>query len=232
MFTRPDREVDRVFLHCSASDNPEHDRVDVIRKWHVEGNGWDDIGYHYFIRRDGTLETGRPLERTPAAQGGNNSATLAVCLHGLSGARFTKGQYRTLVELAETIDDAYSGMVSFHGHCEVSSKSCPVFPYRSVLGLDEHGAMAFRPTDSPAFADTEAGEEDAQGSLPTLRVTSKDARVRMLQHLLSEAGHPLEEDGLFGQATLAAVRRFQRERGLRPDGIVGPRTWSALTVPA
>ena len=50
-----------------------------------------------------------------------------------------------------------------------------------------------------------------------------------MQHLLSEAGHPLEEDGLFGQATLAAVKRFQHRHGLRPDGIVGPRTWSALT---
>ena len=50
-----------------------------------------------------------------------------------------------------------------------------------------------------------------------------------MQHLLSEAGHPLEEDGLFGQATLAAVKGFQRRHGLRPDGIVGPRTWSALT---
>ena len=53
--------------------------------------------------------------------------------------------------------------------------------------------------------------------------------IDTVQHLLSEAGHPLEEDGLFGQATLEAVRAFQRQHGLRPDGIVGPRTWSALT---
>ena len=82
MFTRPEREVDRVFLHCSASDSPEHDGVDVIRRWHIDDNGWDDVGYHYFIRRDGTLESGRPLEKTPAAQAGSNAATIAVCLHG------------------------------------------------------------------------------------------------------------------------------------------------------
>jgi len=234
VFTRPEREVDRVFLHCSASDNPEHDSIDVVRRWHVDGNGWDDVGYHYFIRRDGTLEAGRPLEKTPAAQAGNNAATIAICLHGLTRERFTKAQYRTLIDLATAMDLACAGMLSFHGHCEVSSKSCPVFPYRAVLGLDSHGAMAFHPTDSPGFADAPDAAHDATSSPPTsspptLRITSKHPQVMTVQHLLSEAGHPLEEDGLFGQATLEAVRAFQRQHGLRPDGIVGPRTWSALT---
>ena len=235
MFTRPEREVDRVFLHCSASDSPEHDSIDVVRRWHVDGNGWGDVGYHYFIRRDGTLETGRPLEKNPAAQAGNNAATIAICLHGLTRERFTKAQYRTLIDLATAMDDACAGMLSFHGHCEVSSKSCPVFPYRAVLGLDSHGAMAFHPTDSPGFADAALATGDATSSPsspsppPTLRVTSNHPEVATMQHLLSEAGHPLEEDGLFGQATLEAVKRFQHRHGLRPDGIVGPRTWSALT---
>ena len=71
---------DALARYCSASDSPEHDSIDVVRRWHVDGNGWDDVGYHYFIRRDGTLETGRPLERTPAAQAGNNAATIAICV--------------------------------------------------------------------------------------------------------------------------------------------------------
>ena len=216
---------------ASASDNPEHDRIDVVRRWHVDGNGWNDVGYHYFIRRDGTLEPGRPLEKTPAAQARNNAATIAICLHGLTRERFTKAQYRTLIGLASAMDDACAGMLSFHGHCEVSSKSCPVFPYRAVLGLDSHGAMAFHPTDSPDFADAPLATDnrDPTSSPPTLRITSKHPQLQTMQHLLSEADYPLEEDGLFGQATLEAVKGFQRRHGLRPDGIVGPRTWSALT---
>ena len=228
LFTRPEREVDRVFLHCSASDNPEHDRIDVVRGWHVDGKGWADVGYHYFIRRDGTLEVGRTLERTPAGQAGHNTATIAICLHGLTQERFTKAQYRTLIDLARAMDDACAGMLSFHGHCEVSSKSCPVFPYRAVLGLDSHGAMTFHPTDSPGFADTPLATDDAPSSPPVLRITSKHPEVITMQHLLSEAGYPLEEDSLFGQATLEAVKGFQRRHGLQADGIVGPRTWSAL----
>ena len=147
-FAKPQRPVDRVFLHCSASDNPDHDDIATIRAWHVDGNGWSDVGYHYFIRGDGTLEEGRPLERIPAAQAGHNAGALAICLHGLAAEGFTAAQYRTLIGLARDIDEACEG-VTFHGHCEVAAKSCPVFPYAAVLGLDADGRMVRPPTAEP-----------------------------------------------------------------------------------
>ena len=52
-FIKPKRPVNSVFLHCSASDNPAHDNIATIRKWHVEANKWADVGYHYFISPDG-----------------------------------------------------------------------------------------------------------------------------------------------------------------------------------
>ena len=151
-FTRPARHVDRVFLHCSASDNPDHDDIATIRSWHVDERGWSDVGYHYFIRGDGALQEGRPLQRTPAAQAGHNAGTVAICLHGLAEENFTDDQFRTLTALAREIDEAYAGRVTFHGHCEVSSKSCPVFPYREVLGLDGAGRMAGAPELVPRDA--------------------------------------------------------------------------------
>ncbi|WP_436977546.1 peptidoglycan-binding protein [Streptomyces sp. enrichment culture] len=49
-----------------------------------------------------------------------------------------------------------------------------------------------------------------------------------VQYLLAAHGHEVQADGIFGKKTAAAVRRFQKERGLLPDGKVGPRTWPLL----
>lgn len=137
MFQKPQRNVDRVFIHCSASDNPAHDDVSVINQWHLD-RGWSTIGYHYFIKKDGTLQEGRGLERTPAAQKGHNVRTIAICLHGLDIDKFTENQFDTLRELCNQIDKAYKGKVTFHGHREVNpNKTCPVFDVDEVLGLTE-----------------------------------------------------------------------------------------------
>ena len=226
-FRKPARHVDRVFLHCSASDDPDHDDIGTIRHWHVNERGWSDVGYHYFVRSDGAFQEGRPLDRTPAAQAGHNAGTIAICLHGLAEENFTGAQYRTLIGLAREIDVALEGRVTFHGHCEVSPKSCPVFPYTEVLGLDRDGRMTGSPVDSPnPAADPRVAPDDGPA---TLEITARGAAVRRLQRLLREAGYRLKEDGLFGQATLAAVRAFQEANGLEADGIVGPLTRSALT---
>jgi len=65
---------------------------------------------------------------------------------------------------------------------------------------------------------------------PVLHLSARDPAVRRLQELLSQAGQRLKPDGIFGQGTLAAVRRFQAEHGLVPDGVVGAGTWDALTA--
>ncbi|MEA3061722.1 MAG: hypothetical protein QOJ94_1503 [Sphingomonadales bacterium] len=58
---------------------------------------------------------------------------------------------------------------------------------------------------------------------PTLRRGSRDDPVKIVQRAVG-AG----EDGIFGAATEAALRRFQREHDLVPDGIVGPLSWRAI----
>lgn len=144
-FIKPGRPVRRVFIHCSASDRKAHDNVETMDQWHRE-KGWAGVGYHYFIRKDGTLEVGRDINKVPAAQQdekrtgiGGNRGTIAICLHGLK--RFTPAQFNTLQDLCGQIDRAYFGKVTFHGHCEVAYKSCPVFDYKEVLGLGPDGRL-------------------------------------------------------------------------------------------
>ena len=68
-------------------------------------------------------------------------------------------------------------------------------------------------------------------NLPTLRKGSKGEYVTLLQTKLANLGYNLGKSGIdgdFGSATLAAVKAFQKDRGLVTDGVVGKKTWEAL----
>ena len=57
---------------------------------------------------------------------------------------------------------------------------------------------------------------------------SQGDAVRQLQSELNKHGYQLDEDGIFGSKTKAAVLAFQKANGLGVDGIVGPLTWAKL----
>lgn len=57
----------------------------------------------------------------------------------------------------------------------------------------------------------------------------KGDNVEALQKLLKDAGFDVVVDGDFGRGTRAAVRDFQSKEGLTVDGVVGEKTWNALT---
>ena len=63
-----------------------------------------------------------------------------------------------------------------------------------------------------------------------LRAGASGEAVRDVQRRLRDAGYgvPADEDGHFGDGSVAALRAFQEARGLRIDGICGPQTWGAL----
>ena len=84
----------------------------------------------------------------------------------------------------------------------------------------------------PSVARTTATARYAStAAQPTLRQGSKGASVSLLQQKLQNAGFsPGPIDGDFGPKTAAAVRAFQRARGVGVDGVVGPITWGKLGV--
>lgn len=75
------------------------------------------------------------------------------------------------------------------------------------------------------------GHAPAADGLPRLTTPNmQGARIKRIQRRLNALGFgPLELDGIFGAATDAAVRAFQRARGLAVDGVVGPQTQAALS---
>ena len=69
-----------------------------------------------------------------------------------------------------------------------------------------------------------------EATLPVLRQGSRGVYVRYLQQkLLSKLYSVGTIDGIFGANTTSAVKQFQQDNGLSPDGIVGPLTWARLT---
>ena len=66
---------------------------------------------------------------------------------------------------------------------------------------------------------------------PTIRKGSTGEDVKYCQQLLMKLGYdlsPYNDDGKFGNKTVAAVKAFQKSAGLNQDGVVGPLTWDAL----
>lgn len=207
-FVKPKRKVDRVFIHCSASDHENHDDVSVMRDWHLK-RGWNDVGYHYFIKKDGTIQAGRPTSRAPAAQRGHNKGTIAICLHGLNEDKFTEAQFKSLLALCHDIHEAYHGRCTFHGHREVAAKACPVFDYKRVLGLDSKGRIGTM---------EDSGRPNVPDTTPSrlLKKGDKGEEVRVLQTFLMSKGYDVGPvDGDFGPATEKAVFRFQTDSKLR-----------------
>jgi len=103
------KEVRYIVVHASDTPADKDIGVEEIRLMHLR-RGWFDIGYHYVIRRDGSLENGRPMDRPGAHARGFNHLSLGVCLVGQGD--FTDKQYATLADLV-------MGLVDMHADAQV-----------------------------------------------------------------------------------------------------------------
>ncbi|MET8570184.1 peptidoglycan-binding protein [Streptomyces sp. NPDC004783] len=109
--------------------------------------------------------------------------------------------------------------------------------FRAVVTAALTGAMlapaAAVTSAAPAshVASTEAtAARPATTTWPALRHGARGVDVATAQDLLAAAGHRVSADGVFGTATTRAVKDFQKSRRLAADGVVGARTWTALSV--
>ena len=151
------------------------------------------------------------------------------CNNVLKIEKFTKSQFKSLVELVEIINDEYIDELTYHGHCELANKTCPVFDYRKVLGLNEQG---FRRNDENTNLQGVSVEIKQEKEIVELPLESMDRgkKVSELQGSLNiyYPDRKLIVDGIFGKATEILVVDFQEEKELVVDGIVGQKTWVSL----
>jgi hypothetical protein len=70
-----------LIVHCSATSEKQDIGAKEIDSWH-RAKGWSGIGYHFVIRRDGTIEQGRALHKYGAHAYGYNKVSLGICMIG------------------------------------------------------------------------------------------------------------------------------------------------------
>jgi len=141
------RDIDTIVVHCTATrpqwwaGKSAEEKVREVRHWHVFGNNWADIGYHFLIDRDGTVVEGRPVERTGAHARGHNTTSIGISLFGGHGSErtddfsdhFTPEQDKALRGLIQKLEVEHPGIRKIIGHNEVSAKACPGFQVKSWL---------------------------------------------------------------------------------------------------
>lgn len=130
------RKIDSIILHCTATPEGRDYPIEEIRRWHVVGNGWKDIGYHFVVHPDGTVEEGRPVEQIGAHCKGHNSNSIGVVYIGGTAAdgktpkdTRTDAQNASLLKLLQELMTRYRIPSSrIYGHREFEpKKACPSF---------------------------------------------------------------------------------------------------------
>ena len=128
------RKIDKLIIHCSATPEFKEFDVDDIRNWHVNGNKWSDVGYHFVIKIDGTIQIGRPINKIGSHVKGKNRSSIGICYIGGMNRDMTDwidtrtpGQKVSLIALLKELKEKYTEAVVY-GHNDFTDKKvCPCF---------------------------------------------------------------------------------------------------------
>jgi N-acetyl-anhydromuramyl-L-alanine amidase AmpD len=125
------RHITLIVIHCSAVKPDQQSSAAQIDSWHRQRGFHLGIGYHYVIRRDGTLEMGRPEYMVGAHCKNHNQHSIGVCYEGGLNARGdpadtrTEEQKRTMRQLVDELRQRYPKAIVVGHHNLNPLKACP-----------------------------------------------------------------------------------------------------------
>ena len=126
------RSINEIIIHCSATREGQQVTVDTIKDWHL-AKGWNDIGYHFYIDLDGTINKGRDIDKMGAHCKGHNRNSIGICYCGGVEAdgktpkdTRTQEQKDSLLHVLKTLKAMYPEAV-IYSHNEFANKACPSF---------------------------------------------------------------------------------------------------------
>lgn len=242
-------KTNAMYLHHAAATTCD---AATIHAWH-KANGWSGIGYHFVVRKDGTIERGRPIDKIGAHATGYNSYSIGICFEGnFENESMSAAQKSAGIELVEYVKDKYGIAASaIKRHKDVASTACPGtnFPFTDIVSgastetttttttsssKDEWVGRLQAECNAQEFSnqtvDSIAGPVTLAGC-PTLRNGAYGNITGLMQERLLAMGYSLPEYGAdkdFGGETETAVKALQKDHNITEDGVVGPDTWSVL----
>ena len=121
------KRTDGVIIH-HVGNTDKNINVAAIHRWHKQ-NGWAGIGYHYIIRKDGSIERGRPLDTIGAHTYNRNDNTVGICVVGnFELSRPTSEQFRAAEKLVGAVCRHYDitpNAMTVRGHKDFCKTNCP-----------------------------------------------------------------------------------------------------------
>lgn len=134
------RTIREIIIHCTATPQGRDYSIETIRRWHIQ-RGFADIGYHYIIHPDGTVEHGRNVNQPGAHCKGRNANSIGICYIGGCDTdgktpkdTRTPAQNAALKQLIHQLCDRYNlPLTAVHGHNEFAQKACPSFDVQQWL---------------------------------------------------------------------------------------------------
>ena len=128
------RVITLIIIHCSATPEGKTLSAEDCRRDHMHHRGFSDIGYHYYVTRDGTIHRGRDDAKVGAHCQGHNAHSIGVCYEGGLTVDGHPADTRTLLQrgsllaLLRELKKQYP-LAFIVGHHDLTpQKSCPCFP--------------------------------------------------------------------------------------------------------
>ena len=207
------KSTNRILLHhADASECTAED----IHSWHL-AKDWSGAGYHFLVRKDGSIYILRPEQYVGAHARGSNSDSIGICFEGRYNIEtMPEAQIKAGQELIAYIKNKYS-ITLVQKHSDVCATDCPGknFPFEQIV--NETTSTTVNTTVQNTVNNT------TTGTIATIQST-----------LNSRYGFNIAVDNLYGNETKEAlIKALQTElnvqynKGLAVDGIFGTNTYNA-----
>ena len=215
----------RIILHHAAAKSCG---AATIHQWHLN-NGWSGIGYHFVVRKNGTIERGRPENTVGAHASGSNSDSIGICFEGdFMSETMSDTQKNAGKELVAYLKNKY-GISKVQKHSDVCSTDCPGtnFPFAEIAGATGSATAPSTPSGSDKIkvdgwwgVNTTRLLQQIFGTPVDGIVSNQDPAQR--KYLLRADSGSWDFAGSGNGSNL--IGAMQNYVGVKDDGFMGPNT--------